>query len=67
MTLSFRHFKCLRPIHIKKHMNSEEAMTFAENLNAKEVVLTHLSHLFRPHYLESIFLPLGYDGQVFEF
>lgn len=48
-------------------MNSEEAMELAENLNAKEVVLTHLSHLFRPHHIESIFLPLGYDGQVFEF
>lgn len=54
-------------IHIKKHMNSEEAMALAEKLNAKEVVLTHLSHLFRPHHIESMFLPLGYDGQVFEF
>jgi phosphoribosyl 1,2-cyclic phosphate phosphodiesterase len=54
-------------IHIKKHMNSQEAMTLAEKLNAKEVVLTHLSHLFRPHDIESIFLPLGYDGQIFEF
>lgn len=54
-------------IHIKKHMNSEEAMALAQKLNAKEVVLTHLSHLFRPHHIESMFLPLGYDGQVFEF
>jgi phosphoribosyl 1,2-cyclic phosphate phosphodiesterase len=53
-------------IHIKKHMNSEEAMALAEKLNAEKVVLTHLSHLFRPHHIESIFLPLGYDGQVFE-
>lgn len=53
-------------IHIKKHMNSEEAMKLAEKLNAKEVVLTHLSHLFRPHNIESIFLPLGYDEQFFE-
>jgi phosphoribosyl 1,2-cyclic phosphate phosphodiesterase len=53
-------------IHIKKHMNSEEAMALAEKLKAKEVVLTHLSHLFRPHNIESLFLPLGYDGQVFE-
>lgn len=53
-------------IHIKKHMNSEEAMMLAEKLNAKEVVLTHLSHLFRPHNIESAFLPIGYDGQVFE-
>lgn len=54
-------------IHIKKHMNSEEAMALAQKLNAKEVVLTHLSHLFRPHHIESMFLPLGYDGQVFDF
>lgn len=54
-------------IHIKKHMNSEEAMALAQKLNAKKVVLTHLSHLFRPHHIESMFLPLGYDGQVFEF
>ncbi|MCQ1534288.1 MBL fold metallo-hydrolase [Methanosarcina sp. KYL-1] len=53
-------------IHIKKHMNSEEAMALAAKINAKEVVLTHLSHLFRPHHIESMFLPLGYDGQVFE-
>ncbi|HII02524.1 TPA: MBL fold metallo-hydrolase [Methanosarcinaceae archaeon] len=54
-------------IHIKKHMNSEEAMELASELNAKEVVLTHLSHFYRPHDIESMFLPLGYDGQVFEF
>ncbi len=54
-------------IHIKKHMNSEEALALAEQLNAKETVLTHLSHLFRPHHIEALFLPLGYDGQVFEF
>jgi phosphoribosyl 1,2-cyclic phosphate phosphodiesterase len=54
-------------IHIDKHMNSEEAMALSQKLNAKEVVLIHLSHLFRPHDIESMFLPLGYDGQVFEF
>jgi len=54
-------------IHIKKHMNSEEAMALAEQLNAKKTALIHLSHLFRPHHVESLFLPLGYDGQVFEF
>ena len=53
-------------INIKKHMNSEEALTLAKELGAKEVVFTHLSHLFRPHCIESMFLPLGYDGQVFE-
>lgn len=53
-------------IHIEKHMNSEEAMVLAEQLNAKEVVLTHISHLFRPHNIEALYIPLGYDGQVFE-
>jgi phosphoribosyl 1,2-cyclic phosphate phosphodiesterase len=53
-------------IHIKKHMNSEEAMALAKKLNAKEVVLTHLSHLFPPHNIASLVWPLGYDGQVFE-
>ena len=48
-------------------MNSEDAMELARELNAKEVVLTHLSHFYRPHDIESMFLPLGYDGQVFEF
>lgn len=41
-------------IHIKKHMNSEEAMALAQKLDAKKVVLTHLSHLFRPHHIESM-------------
>jgi phosphoribosyl 1,2-cyclic phosphate phosphodiesterase len=54
-------------IHIKKHMNSKEAMELAKKLNAKETVLVHLSHHFRPHNIESLFFPLGYDGQVFEF
>lgn len=44
-------------IHIKKHMNSEEAMILAQKLNAKEVVLTHLSHLFRPSYRIDVFAP----------
>ncbi|HWR25660.1 MAG TPA: MBL fold metallo-hydrolase [Methanosarcina sp.] len=54
-------------IHIKKHMNSKEAMELAKKLNAKETVLVHLSHHFRPHSIESLFFPLGYDGQVFEY
>jgi len=31
---------------IPKHMNSKEAMELAWDLNAKKVVLTHLSHKF---------------------
>jgi phosphoribosyl 1,2-cyclic phosphate phosphodiesterase len=47
-------------------MNSEEAIALAKKINAKKVILTHLSHLFRPHHIESVFLPLGYDGQELE-
>lgn len=54
-------------IHVVKHMSSEDAVQLGEELNAKETVLVHLSHLYRPHEVESRFLPLGYDGQVFEF
>lgn len=54
-------------IHVVKHMSSEEAVQLAEEVNAKKVVLVHLSHLYRPHDIESRSLPLGYDGQVFEF
>ncbi|MDD4748882.1 MAG: MBL fold metallo-hydrolase [Methanosarcinaceae archaeon] len=54
-------------IHVLKHMSSEEALELSEELEAKETVLVHLSHLYRPHEVESLFLPLGYDGQTFEF
>lgn len=49
-----------------KHMNSKEAMELGKKLNAKEIVLTHLSHNFPPHdeYIE--IFPLGYDGMEFE-
>jgi len=53
-------------INVKKHMNSEEAMEFANEIEAKEVVLTHLSHHFKPHDEAAKTLPLGYDGMVFE-
>ena len=53
---------------IPKHMNSREAVELARELKAKNVVLTHLSHMFPPHK-ESIAegWPLGYDGMEFEF
>ncbi|MBN1134141.1 MAG: MBL fold metallo-hydrolase [Methanosarcinaceae archaeon] len=52
-------------IKVKKHMNSVEAMALAKEIEAKEIVMTHLSHYFKPHDEESKILPLGYDGMVF--
>lgn len=51
---------------LPKHMNSEEAMELASELKAKNVVLTHVSHLFPPHELSVKEWPLGYDGMEFE-
>ncbi|MCX9083351.1 MAG: MBL fold metallo-hydrolase [Candidatus Methanoperedens sp.] len=52
---------------IAKHMNSKEAVELACKLNAKKVVLTHLSHNFPPHDESIKEWPLGYDGMEFEF
>ena len=52
---------------IAKHMNSKEAMELAGELNAKKVVLTHLSHNFPPHDESIKEWPLGHDGMEFEF
>ncbi len=52
---------------VAKHMNSKDAMELASQLNAKEVVLTHLSHNFPPHDEAVKEWPLGYDGMEFEF
>jgi phosphoribosyl 1,2-cyclic phosphate phosphodiesterase len=52
---------------IPKHMNAREAMELAKELEAKAVVLTHLSHNFPPHEESVKEWPLGYDGMEFEF
>ena len=52
---------------VSKHMNSQEAMELASLLNAKNVVLTHLSHNFPPHDEAVKQWPLGYDGMDFGF
>jgi len=52
---------------IVKHMNSQEAMELGSLLNAKSVVLTHLSHNFPQHDEAVKEWPLGYDGMYFEF
>ncbi len=52
---------------VKKHMNSAEALELAETINAKQLVMTHLSHYFKPHEQACKKLPLGYDGMTFYF
>jgi phosphoribosyl 1,2-cyclic phosphate phosphodiesterase len=52
---------------IPKHMNAGEAMDLASELQAKTVVLTHMSHIFPPHDEAVKQWPLGYDGMEFEF
>jgi phosphoribosyl 1,2-cyclic phosphate phosphodiesterase len=47
--------------NINKHMNAEEAVSLAKNLGAKQVKLTHLSHLFPPHETALKKWPLGHD------
>lgn len=56
----------LTRFHIKKHMDALQAIELGKLLMAKEVVLTHLSHYFRPHEEASQEYPLGYDGMAFE-
>ncbi|HEY9206402.1 MAG TPA: MBL fold metallo-hydrolase [Candidatus Methanoperedens sp.] len=53
--------------NIPKHMNSGEAMELAGELKAKNMVLTHLSHMFPPHDESIKKWPLGYDGMEFVF
>jgi phosphoribosyl 1,2-cyclic phosphate phosphodiesterase len=47
--------------NINKHMNAQEAVSLAENLGARQVTLTHLSHLFPPHEAALKKWPLGHD------
>ncbi len=53
--------------NLKKHMNSQEAVDLARKLRAKDVVLTHISHLFPPHDIAVKDWPLGYDMMEIEF
>jgi phosphoribosyl 1,2-cyclic phosphate phosphodiesterase len=46
---------------LSKHMNAEEAVRLAETLEAREVWLTHLSHLYPPHEVALMRWPLGHD------
>lgn len=53
-------------INIIKHMNAGQAVQLAHRLEAKNTVLTHISHMFPPHDLAVKKWPLGYDGMEFE-
>jgi phosphoribosyl 1,2-cyclic phosphate phosphodiesterase len=47
--------------HLKKHMNADEAVRLGERLGAKDLLLTHISHLFPPHDVAIKRWPLGHD------
>ncbi|MCX6668726.1 MAG: MBL fold metallo-hydrolase [Methanothrix sp.] len=47
--------------NISKHMNAEEAVALAERLGAKDLLLTHLAHLYPPHEIALKKWPLGHD------
>jgi phosphoribosyl 1,2-cyclic phosphate phosphodiesterase len=47
--------------NINKHMNAEEAMNLAKEIGARQLTLTHLSHLFPPHEAALMKWPLGHD------
>jgi len=52
--------------NVKKHMDSDEAVSLAKKLGSKRLILTHLSHLYPPHDIASKNLPLGYDNMKIE-
>ncbi|MCR3883865.1 MBL fold metallo-hydrolase [Methanotrichaceae archaeon M04Ac] len=52
--------------NLNKHMDSEEAVGLGRRLSAKEVVLTHISHLFPPHDVAIKRWPLGFDMMTME-
>jgi phosphoribosyl 1,2-cyclic phosphate phosphodiesterase len=47
--------------NISKHMNAEEAVLLAKRLGAKDLLLTHLAHLYPPHEIALKKWPLGHD------
>jgi len=47
--------------NINKHMNAQEAVNLANEIGARQLTLTHLSHLFPPHAAALERWPLGHD------
>jgi phosphoribosyl 1,2-cyclic phosphate phosphodiesterase len=52
--------------HIQKHMDAIQAMDLGDQIRAEKIVLTHLSHYFKPHDEANKVYPLGYDGMKFK-
>jgi len=46
---------------LTKHMNADEAVHLADQLCARDLKLTHLSHLYPPHDIAIKKWPLGHD------
>lgn len=51
----------------KKHMNAKEALSLAERVEAKKVVLSHLGHFFPPPKIAIRHYPVAEDNQTFYF
>lgn len=49
-------------LSFNKHMNAAEAMELSKRVNARRLILTHLSHMYPPHEKASKYYPLAYDG-----
>ena len=52
-------------INLVKHMNAAEAFELSRQLGAREVVFTHISHMYPPHAEAVREWPLGKDGMEF--
>ncbi|MCL7415998.1 MAG: MBL fold metallo-hydrolase [ANME-2 cluster archaeon] len=52
-------------IDLVKHMNAAEAFELSRQLGAREVVFTHVSHMYPPHTEAVREWPLGKDGMEF--
>ncbi|MCK4928634.1 MAG: MBL fold metallo-hydrolase, partial [Methanosarcinales archaeon] len=52
-------------IDLVKHMNAAQALELGRQLGAREVVFTHVSHMYPPHAEAVREWPLGKDGMEF--
>lgn len=52
-------------IDLVKHMNAAQALELGRQLGAREVVFTHVSHMYPPHTEAVREWPLGKDGMEF--
>ncbi|MCX8172298.1 MAG: MBL fold metallo-hydrolase [Archaeoglobaceae archaeon] len=51
----------------KRHMNAKEALSLAERVGARKVVLSHVGHFFPPLKIATRHYPVGKDNQEFFF